>query len=234
MSHKQTGIWPSRYLKFCTQDLTAPLRGFCPNSTRPLLSPNNSRTQTSRNPTTLRDNKGRFTDGSGASKSSLIEIKGDELGKYKDTKELRQKAVDYYKKNLAGTKIYREEIGDINFVSRGLKEFLHYSASEIKLKAIVYIKDIIKTGEVKYEGLHKIRHDSLVGFWTVTKKVIIDSKEDEATEDEATEDEATVLIAKDKNGNLFYELFVYDYKRHKHGHIENSNILTINLFFNND
>ena len=93
----------------------------------------------------------------------------------------------------------------------------------------MYVKDIIKTGEVKYEGLHKIRHDSLIGFWTVTKKVIIDSKEDEATEDEAT-----VLIAKDKNGNLFYELFVYDYRRHKHDHIENSNILTMNLFFNND
>ena len=96
-----------------------------------------------------RDEAGRFTDkGAGSdtatgtstpSSEKQIEIKGDELGKYKDIKELRQKAVDYYRKNLSGTYVNHNKIGKIIFTLSGYKKPISFSADKRKLLLFPYL-----------------------------------------------------------------------------------------------
>ena len=143
-----------------------------------------------------RDEDGKFTDGSvdASSKSSLIEIKGNELGEYKDIKELRHKAVEYYKNNLAGKSVEHKELGKVIFTTSGYKKPISFSADERKLKLFPYLPDIIKNGVVdKEEKDDKGR----TGFsWIILKSKIKLGVKEEVVR---------INIRKDDDGNLYYD-----------------------------
>jgi hypothetical protein len=130
--------------------------------------------------------------------SEVIKITGQELGEYKDIKDLREKAVKYYKDNLQGTKVIKKELGEVLFSRKGLKKFNNTSPSEYKLKMVAAIKDVIKKGEYKgREELTKERDDGIIAFHRVNSLVsILDSKPFEVS----------VIIYEDEYGNKFYNL----------------------------
>lgn len=140
-----------------------------------------------------------------------IEIRGDELGEYKDLADLRSKAIGYYRNNLLNEVIDRPEVGKIHFSLKGQKEYKRYSGNPDKLKAVVAIKDIIQNGAYDgYELSHKPRKDGIVGFHKFSAKVEIGGKAHDAD----------VLVGQDRNGNMFYDLFM-DYN---HGEASNKKL----------
>lgn len=155
---------------------------------------------------------GQFISGGGTGKknetgtqqgasSAPIEITGNELGDYKDIKELRQKAVDYYKNNLQGKYAQNPKLGKVLFSRKGKKEFGHFSANPDKLKMVVVLKKILDTSSnVKTEDLHKLRQDGAIRFHRVTGKVQI------GTGDRARALQVNVLVWEDRDGNKFYDL----------------------------
>lgn len=133
-----------------------------------------------------------------------VEISGDELGEYADIKDLRAKAVKYFKKILMNSEpVYRQEIGTIRFSNKGLHEFKHYSGKIDKLKAVVALREVLEKGEYRgFEKNHKERRDSIVGFHKFVSELKIGSKLYESE----------ILVGEDENGNLFYDLFLdYDH-----------------------
>ena len=155
-----------------------------------------------------RDEGGRFTDGNkGSSSSKTLEIKGTELGTYTDIKELRQKAIEYYKENFQGKPVYREGIGNINFSNKGIKETISHSGNnEDKLKCIVAIKDIILNGKIgKEEKPNHPRKDEIVSFIPINKLINLNGKNKEIE----------VLVAKDISGKYYYDLFTNGLRQKK-------------------
>ncbi|MDR1397020.1 MAG: DUF2213 domain-containing protein [Desulfarculales bacterium] len=144
-----------------------------------------------------RDDQGKFAaqDGSGQSTT----ITGNELGEYKNVKELRQKAVDYYKNNLQGKPAHRDDIGEIRFSDKGLDKTIHLSANEDKLLMFPALKGIVETGKLgKEEALNHPRKDGIVAFIPVTKTVDFKGKPKEVE----------VLLGKDAFGKLYYNLYL--------------------------
>ena len=134
-----------------------------------------------------------------------IIIKGDELGSYSDIKELRNKAIEYYKANFQGNDIEREGLGIVRFSNKGISEFKSSSANPDKLKAIPYIKDIILNGNIGDEEIpHHPRKDGIVSFIPVSSTANIEGKKHNIE----------VLLGKDRKGNLFYNVFL-DFERQK-------------------
>lgn len=126
-----------------------------------------------------------------------VTITGNELGEYKDIKELRQKAVDYYKANLQGKTVKHPELGDVLFSGKGLKKFINAGADENKIKLIASVAGIIENG--KYEGEEKPTHprkDGFVRFHRISKTVNMAGKEYNAS----------VLVGEDNLGRKFYNL----------------------------
>lgn len=128
-----------------------------------------------------------------------VSITGEELGAWKDVKELRQKAVDYYKANLQGKPAHRDDVGEIRFSRKGRDEMEAYSADPDKLLMVPALRTIIETGELGTEEKCKHpRKDGIVAFVPVTKKVNFKGEEREVE----------VLLGKDQRGNLYYDLFL--------------------------
>ena len=135
-----------------------------------------------------------------------IELTGDELGQYKDVKELREKARQYFKDHLQGETITREGLGEVRFSRKGIDETIAWSADEDKLKAIPAIEQVIKTGKIgKEEPLNHPRKDGIVAFVPITKTISLAGKPRDIE----------VLLAKDENGNLYYDLFLYGTRKTK-------------------
>lgn len=129
----------------------------------------------------------------------VVKITGQELGDYKDIKELRQKAVEYYKTHLQGKYAQNPVLGNVFFSRKGKKEFGHFSANPNKLKMVVALKKILDTSrDIKTEDLHKKRNDGAVRFHRVAGKVQIGTE----TEIRAVK----VLVWEDRDGNKFYDL----------------------------
>ncbi|MBS6603057.1 MAG: DUF2213 domain-containing protein [Brachyspira sp.] len=187
-----------------------------------------------------RDEEGKFTDGTGNyfqrwEDAPEIELKGSDLDKYEDIKELRKVAEDYYKNNLQGKDITHPKLGNIRMSEKGLKEYMHTTADKDKLKAIPQLPDIIKTGKVgEFEPPHKERKDNIVGFYPIYVNLKTPTKIKKAE----------TLIGKDKEGNLFYTMFL-DYNRKEaqkqrditsaQDRLSLSNSITdFNLYFNPD
>lgn len=152
-----------------------------------------------------RDDDGKFTDtgeGSGGEsekkgETAGISVKGDELGEYKDIKELRQKAKEYYKQHFQGRTVHKEGLGDIRFSKTGIDETISHS-NEDKLKLVPFIKEIILNGEAGEEEDPKHpRKDGIVKFIPIKTTVKLNDKS------RAVE----VLIGKDDRGKLYYDLF---------------------------
>ncbi len=158
-----------------------------------------------------RDKSGRFGNGSGesggergASSGAKISLTGNELGSYRDVKELRQKAVDYYKEHLQGKPAHRDDIGEIQFTRKGMEKSRSFSGNPDKLLMFPAIRDIIETGKLgKEEAIDHSRNDDIVAFIPISSTVDFKGKPREVE----------VLLGKDRKGNLYYDLFLE--KRHK-------------------
>lgn len=95
-------------------------------------------------------------------------ITGDEFGQYKDIKELRTKALTYYKENLQGTFVHNDllgdirlgedavtkegEPGDVKMTGKGKKEMVHTTASPYKLLVVKDLKAVINSANVIGRG----------------------------------------------------------------------------------
>ena len=126
---------------------------------------------------------------------------GDEFGEYKDIKELRKKARDYYKNNLQGTSVenpilFKVNLTDcsIDFTKRGIDKAISTSAKEHKLLLIRHLPDLIKnaTRVSARENKKTKRAASQYTYLYATAK--IDGKEQPV--------EITVFT--DTNGNRYY------------------------------
>lgn len=98
-------------------------------------------------------------------------IKGNEFGEYADIKELRKKAIDYYKKELQGHSAYNELLGNIKFEEKepdgevqitgsGRKKMSSSTANPLKLLSIKSLKELISganiiTSAEATDGRHK-------------------------------------------------------------------------------
>lgn len=141
-----------------------------------------------------RDKDGRFGSGGGAQDS--ITVRGNELGGHNMTKEgLRAAAVDYYKKNLAGTSVNHPELGEVHFSMSGYKKPVSFSADERKLKLFPFLPEIIKQGEViesKEDTHHRV---NVTDFYTIKCPVQINGKEENVR----------LSVRKDNMGKLYYD-----------------------------
>lgn len=98
-------------------------------------------------------------------------IKGNEFGEYADIKELREKALDYYKRELQGHSAYNELLGNIKFEEKepdgevqitgsGRKKMSSSTANPLKLLSIKSLKELISganiiTAAEAKDGRHK-------------------------------------------------------------------------------
>lgn len=98
-------------------------------------------------------------------------IKGNEFGEYEDIKELREKALDYYKRELQGHSVYNELLGNIKFEEKepdgevqitgsGRKKMSSSTANPLKLLSIKSLKELISganiiTAAEAKDGRHK-------------------------------------------------------------------------------
>ena len=98
-------------------------------------------------------------------------IKGNEFGGYADIKELREKALDYYKRELQGHSVYNELLGNIKFeenepdgevqiTGSGRKKMSSSTANPLKLLSIKSLKELISganiiTAAEATDGRHK-------------------------------------------------------------------------------
>lgn len=98
-------------------------------------------------------------------------IKGNEFGEYADIKELREKALDYYKRELQGHSVYNELLGNIRFEEKepdgevqitgsGRKKMSSSTANPLKLLSIKSLKELISganiiTAAEAKDGRHK-------------------------------------------------------------------------------
>jgi len=141
-----------------------------------------------------------------AASGEPIELTGNELGPYKDIKELRENARKYYKEHLQGKTIEREGLGKVRFSRKGIDETITWSTHEDKLKAIPAIERVIKTGKVgKEEPLKHQRKDGIVAFIPITRDISIAGKKTEIE----------VLVGKDAFGHLYYDLFLDQVRKNK-------------------
>lgn len=84
----------------------------------------------------------------------IVEVTGREFGDYTDIKDLRKKAIQYYRDNLQGTSVVNEELGRIDFDHNSIVEFTgagrdkvkSSSAQETKLLLIPYLPQLIENG----------------------------------------------------------------------------------------
>ena len=98
-------------------------------------------------------------------------IKGNEFGEYVDIKGLREKALDYYKRELQGHSVYNELLGNIKFEEKepdgevqitgsGRKKMSSSTANPLKLLSIKSLKELISganiiTAAEAKDGRHK-------------------------------------------------------------------------------
>lgn len=91
-------------------------------------------------------------------------ITGKEFGEYTDIKDLRAKALTYYKEHLQGTFAHNDLLGDIRLsdevvaaeevpgdvklTGKGKKEMSYASGNPFKLLAVVHLKDIISNANI--------------------------------------------------------------------------------------
>jgi|GEM_PF-880052 len=101
---------------------------------------------------------------------AAVKVTGDEFGEYTDLKELRQKAIQYYKDNLQGTSVENETLGKIDIDENGLVEFTgegkgkirSNSAQEDTLFLIKHLPELIKNAEnISHKEAESEKHKKL-------------------------------------------------------------------------
>ena len=139
----------------------------------------------------------------------IIELKpNNDWDKIKDIQVLREKAENYLTNTLKKIPLERKEIGKIRFSNKSIDEYIHYSADRDKLLAIPQIPEFIKNGKLgEYFDSSKDRSkkDSITGFYPIYFNLKVTKN---------ISKKAEILIAKDNEGNLFFDMFL-DYDRDK-------------------
>lgn len=132
----------------------------------------------------------------GAKDTGAIAVRGNELGGFNMTPgELRSAAVDYYKKNLAGTTVRHPELGDVQFSMGGYKKPISFSADARKLKLFPFLPDIIKRGTIIEKQDDKRDRQNVNAFYTIKCPVQIDDKPENVR----------LTVRSDSNGRLYYD-----------------------------
>lgn len=102
---------------------------------------------------------------------------GNEFGEYKDIKELRKKAVEYYAKNLQGKNVENQILGIITFTGAGKREFKSTSAKAHKLLLVKYLPTLIETAtDITYNKAIKERHANETFYYLHTYTYIENKK----------------------------------------------------------
>lgn len=137
-----------------------------------------------------RDNDGKFAE------KGTITIRGNELGGFNMTSaELRNAAVDYYKKHLAGTTVKHPELGDVIFSRGGYKKPIAFSADTRKLKLFPFLPEIIKRGELIETEKDRDNRNNVKAFYVLGADVKISGKQEKIR----------ITIRRDDKGNLYYD-----------------------------
>ena len=116
-----------------------------------------------------------------ASKGGEVVVTDKEFGEYKDIKELRKKAVQYYADHLQGTsvenatlgKIDIDENGLVNFTGAGKREMKSTSAKANKLFLVKYLPKLIaEATNITSNAAVKERHANEVFYYLHTDAVM--------------------------------------------------------------
>ena len=113
-----------------------------------------------------------------------------------DIKAYRKKTFEWYKANLQGTTVHNPVLGDILFSRRGGKHVIQMSA-EKKLALVRFLPVLISKGNTDgWQPLNKSREDGWVAFAYVKSVAKVNNEFFDVG----------VVIAKDKNGRVFYDI----------------------------
>ena len=131
----------------------------------------------------------------------------EEWLKIADLKELRATVKQFLLDIMRKIPIGREEIGRIRFSDKSVNEYISFSADRDKLLAAKQLPQFIKEGKLgEYFESPKDRskQDTITGYYPI----YFNLKTPETTK------KLEILIGKDENGHLFFDMFV-DYDREK-------------------
>ena len=118
---------------------------------------------------------------SSENEKNAVIVTGDEFGEYSDIKELRKKAIQYYKENLQGTSVFNEKLGKIDIDENGLVEFTAAGrkkvestiAQEQKLLLVKHLPQLIREAkEIQKANATKERHKDDIFYYMKNSAVI--------------------------------------------------------------
>jgi len=142
-------------------------------------------------------------------------VTGNEFGEYADIKELRKKAIGFYRENLQGISVVNEEVGKIDIDENGTVEFTTEgrqkvkasSANEETLLLIKYLPDLIKNAKVVEHKHATSEKHKKVGdsFYYLTTSYIRDGKSIPLE----------ITLKKLHTGNIHYYNHIVNPKEHK-------------------
>ena len=132
--------------------------------------------------------------------SSAVKLSGEELEKFSgvklnnDVKKLRKAAVDYYNKNLLGTKVKNPDFGEVTFTARGRNKFKATSADAEKIKLLPAVPEMIKKGSIISSEPSK-RQGFKAMHWVSSKVEVKGETRD-----------VVISVLEDGNGKFFYNV----------------------------
>ena len=165
-----------------------------------------------------RDDDGKFGKGGVKAKEGKVVLTGTELGgKDLEPSVLRNKAKEYYKNNLAGTKVKNPELGEIEFSSGGFRKPVSLSADIRKLQLFPALKEIIAKGKLIESEDDRYKRANVDKFYTLLSRVTLNGENIKVR----------VSIRKDSTGKLYYDHVV---AKESSDHAEDDECLELNLF----
>lgn len=119
------------------------------------------------------------------------------FGEYKDIKELRQKAIDYFAKNIQGKTFDIGNFKNIRISRKSREKYESFSADERKLLIVPKLLEVLRTSKYKSSSeKYKGRKDHIKLFHYFINEILLRN----------VRYCVYITIAEDENGNLFYDL----------------------------
>ena len=119
------------------------------------------------------------------------------FGKYKDIKELREKAIKYFVDNIQGKTFDIGKFKNIRINRRSVEKYKKFSADERKLLIVIKLLDILKRSKYKFSlPNYKERKDKLTQFHYFINEITIKN----------IVYKVFITIGEDESGNLFWNL----------------------------
>ena len=152
-------------------------------------------------PLTKANEKGGLKYSRSETKKAAVTVTGDEFGQYSDIKELRRKAIDYYKTVLRGTSVRNSILGEVNltddvimFTNRGANKMGSSSAQYEKLLLVKHLPQLIENADrvAAEENLKDKRNASQYSYLHSTAIVNGEVRD------------VNITIFTDVNGNKYY------------------------------